>query len=340
MTARAPGFWWLPPGLAAALLSPVGAVLGAVTLARMGGRGETVPVPVLCIGNPTVGGAGKTPTALWFLERLAATGARPFALLRGHGGTATSPLLVDPARHDAGLVGDEALLLAQCAPTIVAGGDRAGGARLAVASGASHIVMDDGFQNPRLAKDASLLVVDAAVGVGNGAVLPAGPLRAPLRPQIARADAVLLVGEGEAGEAVAREAARRGRHVLRARLVPEPSAVTALRGRPLHAFAGIGRPDKFFSTLEREGLDLRARAAFPDHHPFRRPEIESLLRDAVRAGATLVTTTKDMARLGTPELQDLREGIAVLSVTLAPEDPAALEELLRRAEERARARAA
>ncbi|MFG1403551.1 tetraacyldisaccharide 4'-kinase [Xanthobacter sediminis] len=338
MTARAPGFWWRPPGLAAGLLSPVGAVLGAVTLARMGGRGETVPVPVLCIGNPTVGGAGKTPTALWFLDRLAAAGMRPFALLRGHGGSAATPLLVDPARHDARPVGDEALLLARHAPTIVAGGDRAGGARLAVASGASHIVMDDGFQNPRLAKDASLLVVDAAVGVGNGAVLPAGPLRAPLGPQITRADAVLLVGEGDAGEVVAREAVRRGRTVLRARLTPEPSAVAALRGRPLHAFAGIGRPEKFFSTLELEGLDLRARAPFPDHHPFRRGEIEALLRDAARAGATLVTTAKDMARLGTPELRDLRTGIAVLPVTLAPEDPEALEELLRRAEARARAR--
>ncbi|WP_454918212.1 tetraacyldisaccharide 4'-kinase [Xanthobacter sediminis] len=340
MTARPPGFWWRPPGPAAALLAPVAAVVGAVTLRRMAQRGEEVPVPVLCIGNPTVGGAGKTPTALWYLDRLAAAGARPFALLRGHGGAVAAPLLVDPGRHDADAVGDEALLLARRAPTVVAGGDRAGGARLAVAQGASHIVMDDGFQNPSLAKDVSLLVVDAAAGVGNGAVLPAGPLRAPLAPQLARADAVLLVGEGAAGEEVARIAEGLGRPVLWARLTPAPEAVAALQGRPLHAFAGIGRPDKFFATLEQEGLDLVARTAFPDHHRFTAAEVEALRREAGRTGATLVTTEKDMARLGTAELKARGAGIAVLPVTLVPQDPAALDALLRLAEKRARAREA
>lgn len=338
MTARPPGFWWRPPGLAAALLSPVAAMVGAVTLRRMARRGEEVPVPVLCIGNPTVGGAGKTPTALWCLDRLAAAGARPFALLRGHGGAARGPLRVDPDRHDADAVGDEALLLARHAPTIVAGGDRAGGARLAVALGASHIVMDDGFQNPSLAKDASLLVVDAAAGAGNGAVLPAGPLRAPLAPQVARADAVLLVGDGAAGDEVAQVARRLGRPVLHARLAPAPEAVAALRGRRLHAFAGIGRPEKFFATLEREGLDLAARTAFADHHRFTQAEMEALRRDAERAGATLVTTEKDMARLGTAELKALAAGIAVLPVMLAPDAPDAFDALLRRAEAHASAR--
>ncbi|MFG1394448.1 tetraacyldisaccharide 4'-kinase [Xanthobacter agilis] len=340
MTLHPPGFWWRPPGLAAALLAPVGAAIGALTLRRMTQRGEEVPIPVLCIGNPTVGGAGKTPTALWYLDRLTSTGGRPFALLRGHGGAVSAPLRVDLARDDADAVGDEALLLARHAPTVVAGGDRAGGARLAVAAGATHLVMDDGFQNPSLAKDASLLVVDAMVGIGNGAVLPAGPLRAPLAPQISRADAVLLVGEGAAGDAVARIAERLGRTVLRARLAPSPEAVAALRGRRLHAFAGIGRPQKFFATLEREGLDLIARTAFPDHHRFRRGDIEALARAAARDGATLVTTAKDMARLGTAELKDLQAEIAVLPVSLAPQEPAALDALLRRAEARAQARQA
>lgn len=338
MSARAPGFWWHPPGLLAGLLSPLGALVGAITLQRMAQAGETVPVPVVCIGNPTVGGAGKTPTALWCLKRLAEAGACPFALLRGHGGAVTAPLQVDPALHDAAAVGDEALLLARAAPTVVAGGDRAGGARLAVAAGAGIIVMDDGFQNPSLAKDVSLLVVDAAVGVGNGAVLPAGPLRAPLAPQITRADAVLLVGEGAAGDAVGCLAEQLGRPVLRAHLAPSAEAVAALKGRPLHAFAGIGRPEKFFETLEREGLDLRRRVSFGDHHPFTRADMDALTRDAARAGATLVTTAKDMARLSTPALRDISTSITVLPVTLEPEDPAALNALLLLAQTRARAR--
>ncbi|MFH3480146.1 tetraacyldisaccharide 4'-kinase [Xanthobacter variabilis] len=338
MSARAPGFWWRPPGLMAALLSPIGALVGAITLRRMARPGESVPIPVLCIGNPTVGGAGKTPTALWCLDRLTQGGHRPFALLRGHGGSVSAPVRVEPDLHDAQAVGDEALLLAVAAPTIVAGGDRAGGARLAASLGASHIVMDDGFQNASLAKDASLLVVDAAVGVGNGAVLPAGPLRAPLAPQIARADAVLLVGEGAAGDAVARIAERLRRPVLRARLAPAPQAVAALRGRPLHAFAGIGRPEKFFETLTAQGLDLRRRTAFADHHPYDRQEIETLRGEARAANATLVTTAKDMARLGTTPLKDLAAHIAVLSVTLVPDDPSAFDALLRLAEERARTR--
>lgn len=337
MKAHAPGFWWRPPGLMATLLAPIGALVGTFTLRRMGKPGGTVPVPVICIGNPTVGGAGKTPTALWCLDYLTASGAHPFALLRGHGGAVRTPTRVDPEQHDAVDVGDEALLLAARAPTVVAGGDRLGGAQLAVAAGASHVVMDDGFQNPSLAKDLSLLVVDAAVGVGNGLVLPAGPLRAPLAPQIARADAVLLVGEGAAGETVAHCARSLGRPVLRGHLAPAPEAVAALRGRPLHAFAGIGRPEKFFATLERAGLTVAGRTAFADHHRFSRNEIEALLREA--GDRQLVTTTKDMARLGTMELRDLRPRIATLPVALQLEEPGAFAALLERATRRAAERA-
>lgn len=335
MSAQPPAFWWRAPGLAARLLWPVGQMVGALTLRRMAQAGDAVAAPVICIGNPTVGGAGKTPTALWLLDRLAAADARPFALLRGHGGAVTTPTRVDAARHDADAVGDEALLLAGMAPTIVAGGDRAGGARLAVTSGATHVVMDDGFQNPSLAKDVSLLVIDAAVGVGNGGVLPAGPLRAPLAPQIARADAVLLMGDGAAGDTIAEQTRALGREVLRARLVPDVATLRALAGQRLHAFAGIGRPEKFFATLEGAGLDLAVRTPFADHHRFRRPEIEALLAAAEADGARLVTTQKDMARLGTSELQDLRAHISVLPVTLAPQEPAAFDRLVQLAQERA-----
>lgn len=338
MTARAPAFWWRAPGWAAHLLAPIGAVIGAFTLRRMARPGGAAPLPVICIGNPTVGGAGKTPTALWCLERLTTAGARPFALLRGHGGAITTPTEVEPAHHDANAVGDEALLLAAHAPTIVAGGDRLGGAQLAAARGATHVVMDDGFQNPSLAKDVSVLVVDGEVGVGNGYVLPAGPLRAPLAPQIARADAVLLIGGGAAGEAVADCALGLGKTVLRGRLAPAPDSIDALRGMPLHAVAGIGRPDKFFATLERAGLNVVARTAFADHHRFTRAEIEALVADA--RGARLVTTTKDMARLATPELRDMRAHFTALPVTLELDQPATFDALLRLAARRFEARIA
>lgn len=332
---RAPAFWWRDrPGLAAALLSPVSAVIGGVALRRLGQAGGTVDVPVICIGNPTVGGAGKTPTAIALIERLKARGARPFALLRGHGGKAKALLRVDPAAHGAADVGDEALLLARHAPTIVAGGDRLGGARLAVAQGASHVVMDDGFQNPSLNKDSALLVIDAGVGVGNGQVTPSGPLRAPLAPQLAKADAVLVIGDGTPGERVAVAAGAAGLPVLRGHLAPEPAAIAALEGMPLIAFAGIGRPEKFFATLEACGLTVVARHAFADHHPYRPEEIARLAADAARRGARLVTTQKDHVRLA-PEVGD---GIATLPVRLVLDGTDALDVLIDRAEARAAAR--
>lgn len=312
---RAPAFWWRDrPGLAAALLSPVAAIIGGVALRRLGKAGGTVDVPVICIGNPTVGGAGKTPTAIALIERLKARGAQPFALLRGHGGKAKAPLRVDPAHHTASEVGDEALLLARHAPTVVAGGDRLGGARLAVKAGATHVVMDDGFQNPSLHKDCTLLVIDGGVGVGNRCVTPSGPLRAPLAPQLAKADAVLVIGDGAPGAAVAGAARASDLPVLSGHLAPEASAIAALKGRPLVAFAGIGRPEKFFATLEAEGLSVVGRHAFPDHHPYRPEEMAHLAGEARRLGARLVTTQKDFVRLG-PEFT-VTANIAQLPVSL------------------------
>lgn len=334
----APGFWWRRPGIASALLWPIGAAVGAVALHRMGRAGGRIGAPVLCVGNPTVGGAGKTPTAIALLDLLTARGARPFALLRGHGGSASGPLAVDPERHGADLVGDEALLLARHAPTLVAGGQRLAGAAQAVAAGATHIVMDDGFQNPSLHKDAAVLVVDGVVGVGNGCVTPAGPLRAPLTPQLARADAVLVMGPGAAGQAIARQAQAAGCALIHGRLVPDPAAVAALRGTPLVAFAGIGRPEKFFATLEAEGLDLAARHAFGDHHPYRPEELARLAADADQRRARLVTTQKDVARLSHADRTALAGRLAMLPVRLEVEETGALDALIARAEARFRAR--
>ncbi len=344
MMNDAPGFWWRRAGIASTLMSPIGKLAGSFALQRMAQAGGTVPVPVFCIGNPTVGGAGKTPTAIAVLKSLTAKGAKPFALLRGHGGSATGALRVDPAKHGSDLVGDEALLLAHHAPTIISGGsDRLAAARLAVSQGASHIIMDDGFQNPTLQKDAAILVVDAAVGVGNGAVLPAGPLRAPLEPQLKLADAVLLIGEkglesAGPGDQVKQAALAADCIVFHGHIVPDTDILESLKGSSLHAFAGIGRPEKFFNTLNKAGLHVTQTRAFSDHHAFRDQEVEQLVEEASRARALLVTTQKDLARLSEPRFKVLRERIIALPVYLELDEPQQMDSLLAKAEERAKAR--
>src|SRR6185295_300855 len=187
---QAPGFWWKKSGAAAALLSPLAAIYGSVAARRLAQSGERTGVPVICIGNPTVGGAGKTPTAIAVARMLISAGERPAFLTRGFGGRLAGPVIVEPS-HAAAEVGDEPLLLARVAPTVVSR-DRVAGARHAIAAGATAIVMDDGFQNPALAKDLSILVIDGTRGIGNGHVIPAGPLRAPLAPQLGRAHAILV----------------------------------------------------------------------------------------------------------------------------------------------------
>lgn len=243
---RPPGFWFRPPThLLARLLAPAGRVYGGLTANRMDRPGATPPCPVLCVGNFTLGGAGKTPTALALVRLLRDLGRTPALLSRGYGGRLAGPLVVDPARHAAAEVGDEPLLLAQAAPTIVAR-DRPAGARLCAASGADVIVMDDGLQNPSLTKTLALAVVDGGAGLGNGLPFPAGPLRAPLARQWSHVAGLVLVGEGSPGEAAAAEAESRGLPVHRARLVPEAGPDWA--GRRVVAFAGIGRIRSFCAS--------------------------------------------------------------------------------------------
>ncbi len=289
---RAPAFWWEKPGAASALLSPLAAIYGAVAARRLAQPGTRANIPVICVGNPTVGGAGKTPTAIAIARLLVAAGEKPMFLTRGYGGRLAGPVMVDPA-HTAMQVGDEPLLLARVAPTVVAE-ERVSGARLAADGGASVIVMDDGFQNPSLIKDLSLLVVDSR-GTGNGRVIPAGPLRAPLEPQLDRASALLIVGETDSAiEAAARA---RGLPVFHGKLEPEPDAVAALRASKVLAFAGIGNPEKFFATLAAAGIDAPVRRSFPDHHRYSVAEARALLREADQGNLELVTTEKDAARL-------------------------------------------
>src|SRR5262249_33955772 len=209
----------------------------------------------------------KTPTAMAVGRLLAAAAQRPFFLTRGYGGSLAGPVRVDPARHRAGDVGDEPLLLAALAPTVVAR-DRRAGAAAARESGASVIVMDDGFQNPSLRKDLAIVVLDAARGLGNGRVLPAGPLRAALAAQLARAHALLVLGEGAGAAAVMTAAAARGLPVFHGRLTPDAASVKAMAGKQVLAFAGIGNPQKFFATLTQAGIDVAVKRSFPDHHRY------------------------------------------------------------------------
>ena len=325
---REPSFWWREPGIAARALAPLSAVYGAVAQARLRQRGCRVATPVVCIGNPTVGGAGKTPTALTTARILKEVGELPVFLTRGYGGILAGPIEVDPACHHAAQIGDEPLLLAHVARTIVAHA-RLAGAGTAMAAGASVIVMDDGFQNPSLHKDFSLLVVDERRGIGNGRVIPAGPLRAPLTAQLARAHALLLVGAPLRAGGVAEEARKRDLPVLRAHMQPDREFIAALgRGRAL-AFAGIGDPEKFFATLADAGVAVAITRSFPDHHRYTRAEARALCEEADREGLVLVTTEKDLARLaGDNEAAELAARAHALPVALAFEEEDTFKSLL------------
>ncbi|HEV2000596.1 MAG TPA: tetraacyldisaccharide 4'-kinase [Xanthobacteraceae bacterium] len=329
---RAPAFWWRKAGVAAALLSPLGAIYGAIAAALLAHAGKRAALPVICIGDPTLGGGGKTPAAIAVAALLREIGERPTFLTRGYGGRERGPLVVDPAIHDAAAVGDEPLLLARVAPTVVAA-DRIAGALLATGTDASVIVMDDGFQSPALEKDLSLLVIDAAVGLGNGFVFPAGPLRAPWPAQVQRAQALVVVGDNlpSANPLPA----------FQAKLVADESAAAALKGKRLLAFAGIGRPDKFFATLRALGAEVAVARRFPDHHPYSPNDARILIADANANDLVLVTTEKDRVRFGRDlALIALAEKTQVLPVTLKfAKEPAVkqmiAEALLRR--QRARA---
>lgn len=312
---RAPEFWQ-HDGALARLLSPLGFCTHlAGVLRRVAVTPWQAPVPVICVGNLVAGGAGKTPVVLSLLGILAGRGLNAAALTRGYGGTAAGPLRVLPDRHDAAAVGDEALLLAAAAPTWVAR-DRVAGARAAIAEGAGIIVMDDGFQNPALKKDLSLLVIDGAYGFGNRRVMPAGPLRETVAGGLARADAIVVIGETE-------KMVDTGLPKLKARLEPRTNS---LAGQRVLAFAGIGRPEKFFRTLRDLGADLVGSEAFADHQPYDAATVQRLRSAAGAADARLVTTAKDAARLA----PNLPEDIAVLEVDLAWEDEAALQRILNR----------
>jgi len=325
---REPAFWYRPPSWTSQLLRPLAALYGAVAARRMERAGVDAGIPVLCVGNYHAGGAGKTPTVLALAKLLRELDERPVVLSRGYGGRLHGPVKVDPDSHTAADVGDEPLMMAATLPVVIAR-DRADGVALARAQDASVILMDDGFQNPTVAKDVSLIVIDGHRGLGNGCVFPAGPLRAPLPPQLARTDALVVIGEGDAAQTVAAELTSRGKPVLSAQLKPDEASLAALRGRRAHAFAAIGAPARFFNTLRSSGVDVVRGSAFADHHVFTPSEIDDLVADAGRDGLTLVTTEKDFARLrGAGGVPAEARAVVPFAVTLEFSDTATLRRLV------------
>jgi tetraacyldisaccharide 4'-kinase len=309
---RAPDFWTKPDWRARAL-SPLGWVYGAsVAWKALHAKPYRSKASVICVGNLTAGGTGKTPVAITIAKLLRARGRNPFFLTRGYGGRLHGPILVGDD-NNARDVGDEPLLLKGTAPVIVAR-DRRAGALLAEAHGADTIVMDDGHQNFALVKGISLVVVDGETGFGNGRVLPAGPLREPVDQGLSRADAVIIVGDGLPNLSVF------PRPVLRAHLVQESHDLA----QRLIAFAGIGRPEKFFHALEGSGAELVATKRYADHHAYTPSEIARLKAKARSCDALLVTTEKDFVRLTPAE----REGIVAVPVRAQFDEPTQIARLL------------
>jgi tetraacyldisaccharide 4'-kinase len=315
MRLEPPGWWHgkrPADRLKAALLAPAGFLYGNAAKARFAfTKPYRSSLPVICVGNFTVGGAGKTPLALAIASMLQTMERKPAFLTRGYGGSLAGPHPVEPEHDNAEEVGDEPLLLARAAPTMLAR-RRPEGAKAIEALGADLIIMDDGFQNPSLVKDLSLIAIDAGAGFGNGLVFPAGPLRAPLHYQIKRAHAAVVIGKGT------KQVTRRlggSLPVIRARLAPY-GGIEWLEGQPVFAFCGIGRPRKFFATLSECGAVLAGAEPFPDHHAFTEAEAALLIRKAAQLNAALVTTEKDWLRISAPtgplaELKALTRPLAV-----------------------------
>ncbi|OFW72307.1 MAG: tetraacyldisaccharide 4'-kinase [Alphaproteobacteria bacterium RBG_16_64_48] len=329
MRREAPFWWYRRRGALASALAPLGRLYGRIAEKRFA---EAEPycsrLPVICIGNFTAGGGGKTPTAIAVAALLAELGARPAFLTRGYGGTSEGPVLVVKGQS-AEEVGDEPLLLAEAAPTMVAA-DRKAGAAALEATEADLIVMDDGLQNPSLAKDLSLVVVDAAAGIGNGLIMPAGPLRAPLDRQIARSNALIVIGDGSKAAPLADAFAGQGKPVLKARMVPRQDR-RWLGVLPVIGFAGIARPEKFFATLRNNGARLIDTRSYPDHYRYSERQARSLLREAKDYNAMLVTTEKDWVRL--PDDPDsaageLKHRSRPFPIAVEFDDAAAMKELL------------
>lgn len=322
---KAPAFWQRGQGgMISALLRPAGWLYQTVGRVRQKiAVSENIPIPVICVGNVVAGGAGKTPVAIGIGQRLVAAGIDMHFLSRGYGGRMRGPHRVDAATDRAGQVGDEPLLLARVAPTWIAR-DRVAGAAAIVDAGGKALIMDDGMQNASVHKDVTFCVIDGSYGIGNGRVMPAGPLRESLADAVAKATAVVLMGTDKAGIEVLVHQFSPHMLVLKATLEAKtPDFDPALQ--PVHAFAGIGHPEKFFDTLRGLGCQLAKTTAFADHHAYSEADLRRLVADAASDQALLLTTEKDYVRLE----QNWRDAVTVLPVSVRWQDDARLDSLLK-----------
>ncbi len=328
---KAPDFWWTSGSTwQSSLLSPLSALYGYLA----GKRFDYEPSykaskPVICIGNFTAGGTGKTPFALALNALLKDAGHKPGFLLRGYGGTNKGPLLVEQSKYRAEEVGDEALLLAKRGPTVISA-DRAAGAMLLEQQDITVIIMDDGFQNPRLHKDASIVLLDAKTGIGNGKCIPAGPLRMPFERQLGRASLLMVIGEGE--QSFQQQEAARQAGIEQMRAAIRPVSADALEGERVLAFAGIGRPEKLFASLREAGADVVKTMSFPDHHYFTKDDARKILQVSEDQDLLPITTTKDYVRLDGRDEQSiarLAHVASVLEVEMKIAEPDALLERLK-----------
>ena len=330
----APGFWWAKPRFMAWALAPLSWAYGKIAANRMrGGISACAPIPVICVGNFTVGGSGKTPLALAVAKAAKAQGFKPGFITRGHGGTVKQTRL-SVETDVASIIGDEAMLLARAAPVAV-GADRLVGAKLLAEAGCTIAIMDDGFQSRSIAIDHAIIAVDARRGIGNGYVMPSGPLRAALNVQMPFADQIVVVGDGEAGDAVVRAASRTGKPVARASL--KPGNIGKLKGKNVMAFAGIADPEKFYATLRNMGAIVAITRNFPDHHTFTQNELRSLMDDS--GDLLLVTTEKDEVRItGQSEIDlQLQSRLLTVPVQIIIQDDAVMKRALDEAVKRFKA---
>lgn len=324
---KPPLFWSQPPnqeGLWPFVLAPLSWLWKFFAARRWrNGKHLRMPIPVVCVGNINLGGTGKTPTVIEVVNRISDLGKTAHIVSRGYGGALTGPVQVDPRKHTADQVGDEPLLLAAFAPCWIAT-DRGAGAQAAVKAGADVIVLDDGLQNPALVKDLSILVVDAYVGFGNGRVVPAGPLRQEISEGMDRADIVLAIGRGDAQqEFQKRWADKITPDIVSGELLALQTGMEWAGLRAL-AFAGIGRPEKFFETLSDQGVEIVAQHSFSDHQKLSNVLLARLEKEANALGAQMVTTEKDAARLPA----DFQQKVLTLPVRLVLEDPEKLCDVL------------
>ncbi len=305
---KTPSFWQ-QKNIISTLLSPLGYVYGWATQFRIKhGHSGHISRPVICIGNITAGGTGKTPVAISIAKLLQQQGKHPYFVSRGYGGRLKG-VIVDKQKHSAAEVGDEPLLLSRQAPVVV-NPDRFKAALTAVKNGAELILMDDGFQNPGLHKDISFLVFDGGFGIGNGRIIPSGPLRETLENGLKRADAVIIIGKDKynLSEKVNKLP------VFKGKVVPVPPQTASKKAI---AFAGIGRPEKFYTSLQECGFELVKTINFPDHHQYTENELKKLINQAQKENAELFTTSKDFVKIPVA----LQSNFQVLEIAVEWERP-------------------